>query len=742
MNRRHFIQISGGAGAAAMVELIGIPGYASESPEKLVTTVQQYNGAPRLFINGKPDAGIAMSHNGFYRPDRYENAYEVFEKFAQKDIHQFRALGLIEPREDGTLDTKPFDEQMERLLSIDSQLMLMLRIIRFPPDWYLKKYPEEMMVHLDSRTGIPINENPLSRRPSFSSKKFRKDNLEWIDKIVRYAETKYSRNIMAYFYHGGVIEWAYQWAEVLSDYSRPQQKGFQEWLKEKYKTNQALREAWNDNEVSFDTVEIPRNRTRTYNQPALFHPQKDRNVIDYLYFHSEIVADACVEAGGQFKNTLKDLGQEKIVGTWYGFDFWPATHPAHVHNSGHHAMHKVLESPHIDFLGLIHSHHERTPGGMWLQHYAAGSVALHGKLSWEEEDTATYMLDEELGWQEKIPTLRQSIGVLARNFAGTLSVAGAEYWHDFSGERWFGSDELVEEIAKYAKIAEEDLKKPFRSGSQIIVFSSKESFPYIRQDRPLTDSLLSRQISELSHIGAPIDVYYLEDIPKLADEGKLGQYRMAVFMNALKLSDEVKQAIQNNLAKNDRTLLWLYGTDCVTPEGYSAEQMGEMIQMPVEILEKQQPLKAVSHLTGTLIQYGEDEPLCPVFTGKTNTEGKIEHDNVEVLGWYLQPTHPAFLRRKLSSWTSVWSGAPALPALVLQKLAREAGVHIYAETGDQVFAWNDMFALHAAFKGKRTVTFSKEVDVKDVIADKIIAGRTKVLSKNMERGDTYIIQLI
>jgi hypothetical protein len=213
-------------------------------------------------------------------------------------------------------------------------------------------------------------------------------------------------------------------------------------------------------------------------------------------------------------------------------------------------------------------------------------------------------------------------------------------------------------------------------------------------------------------------------------------------MNALKISDEVRQSIKNDLAAEDRTILWLYGADCATAEDYDAEQMEEMIQIPVEILYKPQPLKAVSHLTGTLIQYGEDEPLSPVFTGKTNAEGKIVNDEVEVLGWYLQPTHPAFLRRKLNNWTSVWTGAPALPAVVLQQLAREAGVHIYAETGDQVFAWNDMFALHAAFNGKRTVVLPKEADIKDSLTGKTVARGTKKFSRHMERGDTVIVQLV
>lgn len=373
-----------------MVELLGIPGFASQKAEKMVTIVQQFNGAPRLFINGKPDAGMAMSHNGFYRPDRYKNSYEVFEKFADAGIHQFRALGLIEPWEDGTLDTAHFDEQMARLLRIDLQLLLMLHIILFPPDWYL----------------------------------------------------------------------------------------------------------------------------------------------------------------------------------------------------------------------------------------------------------------------------------------------------------------------------------------------------------------FSRQISELSHIGAPIDVYYDEDIPKLAGEGKLGQYLTAVFMNALKISDEVRRSIKNDLADEERTILWLYGTDCVTPDGYSAQQMSDLIRMPVDMLQKPQPLKDVSHLTGTLIQYRLDKPLNPVFMGKTNAEGEIDNKDVEVPGWYLQPTYPAFLRRKLNTWSSVWSGAPELPAMILQQLVRDAGVHMYAETGDQVFVWNDMFALHAAFSGSRRISLPRPAEVRDALTGKVISRGEPEFLNEMQRGDTIIARMV
>ncbi len=737
MNRRQFLHAGGGLGAAGMVEILGISGLAFEKPERLRTSVREYNGSPRLFINGRPDAGMAFSHNGFYRTDRHRNAYRDFQKFSEAGIHQFRMLGLITPREDGSLDTEAFELQMNRLLNIDPDILLMMRLLRHPPTWWLDAHPGELMVHLDAATGKPVNIEPHKRRPSFASRKYRRDMAGWMNSMVRYCEERYAQNIMAYFYHGGVIEWAYSWDELLSDYSRVQRDGFREWLRDRYKDNQTLRSAWNDPRASFDAVEIPRNRTRARGEPALFNPAKNRNVIDYLTYHSEVVAGSCVEVAGRIKETLADVGAEKIVGTWYGFDFWPATHPAHVHNSGHHAFDKVLKSPDIDFLGLIHSHHERVPGGIWLQHYAAGSVSLHGKLSWEEEDTATYMTEDELSWQQKCPTLRQSIGVLTRNFAGTLSVGGAEYWHDFSGEHWFGSDELVRQIANFAVLARKDMKKPFRSGSQIAVFTSKESIRYIRQDRPLTDALFSRQISELSHLGAPIDIFYLEDIPLLARKGRLEQYSMAVFMNALKVGEKVHAAIREQLARDNRTLVWLYAVDCMTQSGLSAGPMQKITGLPVEIRDQPQPLKAISHLTGTLVQYGTDSPLRPVFAGKVPPDD----EKTEILGWYLQPAYPALLRRKLDGWTSVWSGAPALPAVVLRQIAREAGVHIYAGSGEQVFAWNDLLALHASFSGQRKVVLPRPAAVYDAFSGEAAADAGAEFTLDLRRADTAVLRI-
>ena len=71
---------------------------------------------------------------------------------------------------------------------------------------------------------------------------------------------------------------------------------------------------------------------------------------------------------------------------------------------------------------------------------------------------------------------------------------------------------------------------------------------------------------------------------------------------------------------------------------------------------------------------------------------------------------------------AVVSAAPLLPAGLLRAFAREAGVHLYIDTPDVVWACRDMIGVSVYQPGERVVRLPRPRSVRDLYADVHVAG--------------------
>ena len=80
---------------------------------------------------------------------------------------------------------------------------------------------------------------------------------------------------------------------LADDYSEPARRYFGAWLRERYGAVEALREAWQDDSVTFDTVQIPSLAERDASQDGYFKdPLAERASIDYALFYRTFIPDA------------------------------------------------------------------------------------------------------------------------------------------------------------------------------------------------------------------------------------------------------------------------------------------------------------------------------------------------------------------------------------------------------------------------------------------------------------------
>jgi hypothetical protein len=460
---------------------------------------------------------------------------------------------------------------------------------------------------------------------------------------------------------------------------------------------------------------------------------KDRRVSDYLEFHSETVAATILRFAGTTKAALREAGRTKIVAVFYGYHFWFSRFTTGYHNSGHHALGRVLDSPDVDAVCAPGNYQDRHPGGMFSAQLVAGSVRLHGKLFYNEDDTRTFLTAPDSAWG-RCPDVASTVGVLQRNFCGALTAGGTSWWMD-QGGGWFHDARLMAAIAQMRGLAEELLEEDRSSTAQVAVIVSQGTSRYMWYDGGLTEAALTMQLAELGAMGAPFEVFDAGDLERLFAGPNAHRLRLVIFLNCLYLSPEQRRAIRTRVARDDRTLLWVHAGGLITEQGVSTEAMAEVTGIRTAIYETPWQLEVVSYLTGDRMTYGTHDSVGPVLYG--------DDAQAIVHGWARlhvrrDPDMPGLLEKKLSGWRSFWSAAPACPAALLRAIARSAGVHVYADTGDQVFVGPGLLAVHAAFDGQRTIRLPSPRTLTDAFTREIITAQAAEVTLTMRRGETRI----
>ena len=705
--------------------------WSAEGVGVLTAEVREHRGAPALFVNGQPHTGLM-----FWVPDVLRPAgVACVAQFRDAGIHLISVPFRLDPciQGPGQYEFGRFDAQMESLLKVNPDVLAMPRLDITPSEAWLDQNPEERMVHFDLAGKSSSNRG--GGRISFSSRKWRTRMEPAIRAFIRHAEERYGEHMMGYHVGGGDCgEWSYMWADVLSDYSKPQQEAFRAWLRKRYEgDDKKLQAAWQDANVAFQTAEIPHDRARPGGAWSIMDPVKNRRISDYLVFHSEVVADAIIDFNGMVRSALREMGRTKVIATFYGYHFWFSGFACGYHNSGHHALAKVLASPDVDILCAPGNYQDRHPGGTFTSQLIAGSVRLHGKLFYNEDDTRTFMTPKGSAWG-RCPDRASSIGVLRRNLVGTLTSGGTAWWMD-QGIGWFNDAGLLEDIAAQRRLAEDLLRGDRSSTAQVAVIVSQESSRYMWYDGALTEASLVMQLSELGAMGAPFEVFDATDLERLFSRPEARNYRLVIFLNCLYLSPDERQAIRKHVARDGRTLLWVYAAGLITENAVSTDAMQEVTGIRTQLYDRNWPLEVVSFYTGDRHTYGTAEVVGPILNGND--------PEATVRGWVRQHTHkdsymPGLLEKDYGGWHSIWSAAPTVPAALLREMGRRAGVPIYSNCGDQVFTGPGLLAVHAAFDGKRTIRLPKPMTLKDVFTGETTAAEAGEFTVDMRRGDTRV----
>jgi hypothetical protein len=720
----------------------------SGAPARVAAEVRPYNGAPTLFLNGRP-AFAGMYWVAAPEPDRWDFA-EQAKRNADAGIHLY-AFDVGKGREwigPGTDPAHPYDfsslkSRFSRILEADPQALLHLRIYLETghDDWWEKAYPEECEITSEGKRN----------GQSFASAVWRQQAKDFLE---AYAEALERAGLLDHLLAcqvgaGHTGEWVKGESSMYwpcGDYSEPMRRHFRAWLRRKYgESVPAIRTAWANRQAAFDAAEVPSAPAQLNARRYTFRdPRLERNVIDYYECLAELCADCLIDFCGAVKRAT---GRQKLAGAFYGYLLdlaWngaffkerPDSDYSTYQRSGHLGLARVLRSPDVDFLVSPYSYGFRGIGGDGPSMLPAESARLHGKLVLIEDDTRTHADHADTNYG-RARNLSESVAILRRNFVGA-AVRGQGIWWAAWKVDTVKEPAFLPLLKTFQRLGTFALSLDRRLSSEIAVVIDDESI-YYESDRNSMDLplIFEQRLRGLPRLGAPFDTYLLKDLL----EAQCPPYKLYVFLNPFHLDEARGSALKKLLRRDRRVALWIYAPGLIQDD-LSLENMRDLTGIQFGMGE--QPWGPFVHITDFdhpitrgLTQdlfWGTDAKLAPLF--------HVADPEARELGQvvYSQGNcKPGFALKTFPGWTSVYSAAPNVPSSVLRGIARFAGVHIYSDAGDVLYASRRLLGVHTAAGGQRVIRLPAAVEVvHDLFEDKRIAANAAEFEVSLAPASTSL----
>ena len=337
----------------------------------------------------------------------------------------------------------------------------------------------------------------------------------------------------------------------------------------------------------------------------------------------------------------------------------------------------------------------------------------------------------------------ETVQQLIRNFGTILTRSGAMWW----GYPWTPSAErgawadpkirgCVRTLARLGRYNVEGVAE-HSPAADIAVIVDTDSERYVSGDYTLAWSCVVRQrIWELSRMGAPHDVYHLDDLVA----GRLRAYKLVVFLQDYATDETRTAAIHEYLARSGAVALWLYACGYVDRSGgrqtLSLESVSRLTGVAVRGYPVEWPptvtITDYSHpMTQRLpehVTYGAAAPYGPVLSS-TDAEAVTLGTIVHLMG----KCEGGLVVKEQAGWRSVWSAVPHVPAKLLREIARWAGVHVWLERDEVMAASRDWLMVHTLKGGEIAVNLPRAADVFDAVTGKAVARGAAGFTVNLPR---------
>jgi len=668
--------------------------------EPCVARVREWRAAPTVFVNGKPLFAVAF----------LGTSTGLYHEFAEAGCHLYSVSCSIGNGGPEGFDPTDVDAAFRDVLAQDPEALILPRVGVTAPQWWLEAHPDQRVVFDDGSPGPQ----------SMASERWLDDVGAQLAAFMRHVRSSpYADRVIGVHFCSGVsAEWQAWglWSERRGDFSRPMRRAFAGWLKGKYGSTPALRGAWRDETApdldSAEGVPVPSREEREAAGPVLLSPTESQRLIDFYEFYPTVTARAILH----FARVVKRASEgQMLAGVFYGYA--PQYGPL-APESQHLALATVLASPDVDFLCSPAMYSERQPGGTTNFMSLTDTVQLHGKFWFDEADIRTHLQDDKVG---RCATMEETLGVLKREYGAVRAHGVGMWWFDMASG-WFSAPEiraLFADMDRHGSAALRGDPGP-RFAPEIAVFlDEKSAFRQRLGGGQFWHFGITMQIAGLRRVGAPVACHLLSDL------GSAPDYKVNLLLNATDLTPAQRRLINTRLKRDGKTVVFAYapGFGQVDERGMVSEDLRGVTDLTgcrVSLARSPGPMPATLAADDDLCR---NPVLIPAYGGEEGSFGPrgdfaprffIEDDKARVLARY-PDGRVALALKAMDGWTSVYSAVPGLPPGVLHNLAEGAGVHLFTEAGDALYAGRGIIAVHAREAGEKTVYLPGVLDVRELL---------------------------
>ncbi len=572
--------------------------------------------------------------------------------------------------------------------------------------------------------------------PSPASDKYRKIMVDYLTAMRHHIEQQpYGKAIVGYR-----LLWGYdgQWnppgdsfdnnGKVIHcvDFSVPMRNKFRKFLENKYKSEEGLRKAWNDNNITFATVQIPGVELRNFDQMStptpsyLLDPGKYPRMIDYRECSAENTADLLLT----LCHAIKNAGPRPVMTLAY--------YPDIIEGCGDHATYKVYDSEDFNAAGGP-SYDAREIGQAGRTNCLLNSLTLHNKIHLNELDHRVFPVAKRNYANNLLfdsPT--KSISILRREYMRQMCF-GTGSWTLDMGLAWF-NDPLIAAIignanCVFGKILEYD--RSSIAGMAIFIGDYSKTIQADVQRGAIPKELMTSPVIAAAHAGVPIDQYIMHDLPLVENKYKVFFFPLAYGLTA--------QEIQNieRLKCNGNILVFGFGAGYVS-DSVSLENVEKLtgfklnidpaLSLTVKIENNGHPVtrNLGGHFMGSAGNAGYETGLPRIF---------VNDPEAVVLGNFINSTKAGFAVKDHGSWKGIYMGSIGnVPPELLRNIAAWGGLHIYNDANDVMFFNKSLVAIHASSSGIKKIKLPRPAKVTSMW-DNLKAGKVSVIERPMKGPD-------
>jgi hypothetical protein len=754
-----------------------LQGVAKRKPAE--ASVELIEGNLRVLFDGKRVAPAAYANNFAYQggrtPDLGGHSF-----FANAGVHwQFRGLysgGFhfhLQPELNpvklafwpsrGVYDTSVVDWTIRDVLAQDPDARIMLAVWMDPYLKWGEENPDEVCMNELGEKAIGDNhlvrwgdklraEDSITQRflPSLYSQKMRDEANAMLANLVRYVESDpvASRCVVGYaiigFNDAQFVNWAHWDTKHMDDYSPPAQAQFREWVRKRYDGDEVrLRAAWNQPEITFDKVAIPRPEERR--SKHLFLDWKTKmNVADFNRFYAEYP----VELVESFAKTVKDNSAgDKIVTIYFAS-------PLNAARSGS-GWERMAASPYIDAFHCPAHYGQRLPGQPGGAQAAMASALLHRKLFLTEQDFRTPM--------SRIVNENYSIGVgraenpemfssMVKRETGMMLAAGqGTWWLDIEGPGLYNNEAFMVPIAESVKAFNAGLEDKGAPEADVAMVIGERSMDFLANtagqvttgsDVDFRWFSMRHQRDKWNRSGVPYHIYTQADLldPKLPD------YKVWIFLSPQYISPQEREKIEA-LKSGGRTLVFLHAPAMVGAEDPAAA-ISQITGIQVQAdgnrridrgrwrqtdAPAARDCEGVIRFMGLPGERGSQPIVAPAF--------RVSDPGATIVANYEDGEGAAIAIKSLEGWTSVFCGIPQVESQFLNNLARMAGAWVVSDPYDAVYASQHYLTIHAIAPGKKQLRLRYPSRVVDLSSGETVSENTDKLEIEMPFGQTRWFKL-